>query len=111
VNTLQSNIRDTDVLGRWGGEEFLVLLPHMPEDQAIVAAEKWLAKMTSERIGLPDGSHIHVSFSAGVAQFSPRDDPAPMETNIDHLLHLVDEHLYQAKEAGRHCVVGSGTTA
>lgn len=110
VNTLQTNIRDTDVLGRWGGEEFLVVLPHMPEMQAIVATEKWLTKVTSEPVVLPDGSHISISFSAGVAEFSSGDNATvPTEQNVDLLLHLVDEHLYKAKETGRNRVVGSET--
>jgi len=110
VNTLQMNIRDTDILGRWGGEEFLVVLPHMPEVQAIVAAEKWLTKVTSEPLVLSDGSHIPISFSAGVAEFSSGDNATmPIEQNVDLLLHLVDEYLYKAKAAGRNRVVGSAT--
>jgi len=107
VNTLQENIRDTDILGRWGGEEFLVLLPHMPEVQAITAAEKWLKKVASTPIHLPDDTLIHISFSAGVAEFLREDNSAAStEPDIDRLLHVVDEHLYQAKEAGRNRVAG-----
>jgi len=110
VNTLQSNIRGVDILGRWGGEEFLVLLPHTPEAQAVIAAKKWLASVTSEPVTLPDDSRIPVSFSAGVAEFSPGTANTPVETEAENLLHLADGYLYQAKEAGRNCIAGGGTT-
>jgi len=111
VNTLQSSIRDADILGRWGGEEFLVLLPHTPEVQATIATEKWLASVTSEPVTLPDGARIFASFSAGVAEFSPGAANASVETEAENLLHLADGYLYQAKGAGRNCIVGGGTTA
>lgn len=111
VKTLQSSIRDADILGRWGGEEFLVLLPHTPEVQATIATEKWLASVTSRPVTLPDGSRIFASFSAGVAEFSPDAANASVETEAENLLHLADGYLYQAKGAGRNCIVGSGTTA
>jgi len=110
VNTLQSNIRDADILGRWGGEEFLVLLPHTPEVQATIAAEKWLACVTSGPVTLPDGSRIPISFSAGVAEFSAGAASTSVETEAENLLHLADGCLYQAKEAGRNCITGGGTT-
>jgi len=109
VNILQSNIRGTDTIGRWGGEEFLVVLPHITGNQATIATKKWLAKITSEPIVLPDGSRISVSFSAGVAEFSPTAAKASIETEIEHLLHFADEYLYKAKERGRNCVVGGET--
>ncbi len=110
VNTLQSSIRDADVLGRWGGEEFLVLLPHTPGAQATIAAKKWLANVVAGSVTLPDGSRIPVSFSAGVAEFSPGAANASVETEAENLLHLADRYLYQAKEAGRNCIAGGGTT-
>ncbi|MDQ6958346.1 MAG: GGDEF domain-containing protein [Mariprofundaceae bacterium] len=110
VNTLQSNIRDVDILGRWGGEEFLVLLPHTPEAQAIIAAKKWLANVAAGSVALPDDSHIFVSFSAGVAEFSPGDANTSVETEAENLIRIADKYLYQAKEAGRNCIAGGGTT-
>jgi len=111
VNTLQSSIRNVDTLGRWGGEEFLVLLPHTPEPQAIIAAKKWLANVTAGSVALPDGSCISVSFSAGAAEFSPSAANASVETEAENLIRLADRYLYQAKEAGRNCIAGGGTTA
>jgi len=110
VNTLQSSVRDVDILGRWGGEEFLILLPHTPGVQATIAAEKWLTCITSEPVNLPDGSRIPVSFSAGVAEFSPGAANTSVETEAENLLQLADGYLYQAKEAGRNCIAGGGTT-
>jgi len=109
VNILRSNIRDADILGRWGGEEFLILLPHTNGIQATVAAKKWLANVSSKPVGLPDGSHIPVSFSAGVAEVPFETGNISVEKEIENLLHLVDERLYQAKEAGRNRVAGKET--
>jgi len=111
VNTLQSNIRDADILGRWGGEEFLVLLPHTSEAKATIAAKKWLAYINSISVALPDGLRIPVSFSAGIAEFSPGAANTSVETEAENLIRLADKYLYQAKEAGRNCIAGGGTTA
>ncbi len=104
THTLQSNIRDADAIGRLGGEEFLILLPHTPVNQATVACRKWLASITSKPVTLPDGSAIPVSFSAGIAAFSPNTVKTSLEIDVENLLHIADQRLYQAKEAGRSCV-------
>lgn len=106
VDTICSSMRDVDTMGRWGGEEFMILLPHTTKEHAMIAVKNWLARVNSKPVVLPDGVAISVSFSAGVAQFSPCDGPASIETSVEHLIHLADEHMYQAKKAGRHCVVG-----
>ncbi len=104
THALQSNIRDADTVGRWGGEEFLVLLPHTPANQAAIVAKKWLANITSKPVTLPDGSSIPVSFSAGIAEFPLNAAKTSLEADVENLLHLADQQLYQAKESGRSCV-------
>ena len=111
ADTICSVIRDVDTMSRWGGEEFMVLLPHTAKKHAIIAVKNWLARVNSKPVILPDETTISISFSAGVAQFSPRNGPVPIETNIENFIHLADEYMYQAKETGRNCVVGGGATA
>jgi len=104
---LRRSMREADVLGRWGGEEFLVLLPHVDERQAARAANQWLARLKASPAVLPDGSELAVSFSAGVAEFTPGREEGAVEAEAERLLHVADERLYAAKHAGRGCVVAA----
>jgi len=109
ADTLQQSVRTSDVLGRWGGEEFLVLLPHTSEKNAVQAVQTWLDKLTSQTVKLTDGERVQVSFSAGVASFLASvesEESQDMNKAVDALLELVDNRLYKAKEQGRSCVVG-----
>ncbi|MDQ6971211.1 MAG: diguanylate cyclase [Mariprofundaceae bacterium] len=107
VQTLRAGVRDVDVIGRWGGEEFLILLPHTNHDEAILAAEHWLEWVSTTAIELPDGQTIRVSFSAGIASYKTPDDTRPMTERIEALLREADQSLYAAKRSGRNKVCGS----
>ncbi|WP_165248292.1 sensor domain-containing diguanylate cyclase [Paludisphaera soli] len=87
------SIRRVDVAGRWGGEEFLVLLPHSRLDAAANVAEKIRQAIAQHRFD-EVGS---VTASLGVAEFSRQDDSKS-------LLRRADEALYRAKARGRNCV-------
>jgi len=99
-------MREADSLGRWGGEEFLALLPHVEETRAVRAANKWLSAIRSAPADLPDGARLPVSFSAGVAGFDPEQAGATVDADMEALLHRADERLYAAKHAGRGRVKG-----
>jgi len=88
--SLREAVRETDLVGRVGGEEFAVLLPATDGDTALKIAER--ARRAVEAIELPG---VAVNCSAGVAIF-PDDTLDGRE-----LLHLADSALYAAKEAGR----------
>jgi polar amino acid transport system substrate-binding protein len=91
---MKKNIRKTDILGRWGGEEFLIILPHTNLEQA-----KKVAKKLQEEIKkhyFPKIGHITCSF--GVTEFKTTD-------NLNTLMQRVDEALYEAKEKGRDKVI------
>ena len=103
---LKTSARNVDIIGRWGGEEFLVLLPHSRADDAKRAVEKWLAAVKSESVPVSSEVEVSVSFSAGVASFERCDESSDIQVVIDTLLARADESLYAAKHAGRGCVVG-----
>jgi len=86
--------RDTDSLYRYGGEEFVVLLPHTTATGARQGAERLLRELRNASIRVGDAA-LKVTCSAGVAELEAGDgDGAP-------LLSRADEALYAAKEAGR----------
>ncbi len=94
---IDDSIRPYDTLGRYGGEEFLLLIPGAGADGAIADAER--ARMAIERQAcIVDGEPVRVTVSAGVATSSTDGD-------ADALLRLADEALYRAKESGRNRVV------
>lgn len=90
---MQMAIRKGDVLGRWGGEEFLIILPHTNLQEAIKLAEK-LRKMISEN-NFPTIGHMSASF--GVSTFVKH-------SSIDILIDTADKSLYVSKKNGRNCV-------
>lgn len=103
---LKKNARNVDITGRWGGEEFLVLLPHSGAGDARVAVEKWLDAVASDPVFISSELSITQTFSAGVATFGEGDALPDIQEVIDRLVARADEHLYNAKSAGRRLVVG-----
>lgn len=86
-------LRETDTVARWGGEEFLVLLPNATASKAAVAMQRLREALA--RGPLPHGdAHIHLRFSSGIAI---HDAPG----NAVQLLERADKALYQAKRQGR----------
>jgi diguanylate cyclase (GGDEF)-like protein len=96
---LRSSLRESDLVGRYGGEEFLILLPDTPLDGALVLAEKLRAELAL--VNVP-GVDRAVTASFGVAMFP---DDAP---DGEMLVRMADRALYAAKAGGRNCVVASG---
>lgn len=103
VKSLMKNVRAADIIGRWGGEEFILLMPETSISGAIKAAQKCLLDFTALQIDMGKEKKSF-SFSCGVAEFDinkPIDEKA-----ISDLIHAADENLYKAKEQGRSRVVG-----
>ncbi len=97
------NVRGVDVVGRWGGEEFLVLLPEIDGTSAIECAERVRASIAGHRF--PVGGGIHITCSVGVASY-PQNS---MERG--ELIDLADQAMYAAKRLGRNQVRSSGEEA
>ncbi|HKJ83162.1 MAG TPA: GGDEF domain-containing protein [Mariprofundaceae bacterium] len=102
---LRSSIRNVDTIGRWGGEEFVVLLPHTHARDAMRAARHWLANIAASPIKL-NGTEKRVTFSAGVACYEEEIGENVPHKEADRLLALADQRLYQAKQEGRQCIIG-----
>jgi len=102
---LQRSVRAADVLGRWGGEEFIVLLPHTNVVAARLATQQWLKRVEKEPVILASGDKLEISFSAGVTGLLVEEGKS-VQQHIETLLERVDRCLYEAKDCGRACVVG-----
>ena len=102
ANRLAQRLRPGDWLGRWGGEEFLILLPAARMDSAGDIGERLRQAVAAEALPLPGGS-AQVSVSIGVACW-----PAHGAT-VDDLLRAADAALYTAKQSGRNRVVTAPT--
>jgi diguanylate cyclase (GGDEF)-like protein len=91
AQSLASNLRQSDHLGRFGGEEFVVLLPETGIEDALTLVERMRAAIAA--IEMPE-MHGHITVSAGLAQWASGE-------NGESLLHRSDRALYQAKASGR----------
>lgn len=90
-----SGVRTTDTFGRYGGEEFMALLPATHIDGALILAERLRTQLSSTPV---THSGLTVTVSVGVAEWKPR------MQRYESLIKAADEALYQAKEQGRNCV-------
>ncbi|PJA31661.1 MAG: GGDEF domain-containing protein [Zetaproteobacteria bacterium CG_4_9_14_3_um_filter_53_7] len=108
ARVLRGGMRESDIPGRWGGEEFIVLLPHTDAKGAEHAADQWLNYITSAPLVLAGGASVAVSFSAGVASLDLNDKESDLKRVVDGLLHTADSRMYIAKEQGRSRVCATG---
>jgi two-component system cell cycle response regulator len=91
---------DTGFIGRWGGEEFLVVLPGAGLEGALKAAEKIRVSVADATLSLSNGINLKITCSLGASSSSVRDTPFELQTMIDQ----ADKALYKAKSSGRNCV-------
>jgi diguanylate cyclase (GGDEF)-like protein len=92
------NIRDCDRAARYGGDEFVIILPQTGKQQALSMAEKLLDLMRSTKFFSDDNQEIHITASFGVATYPPD------ASNRTELVRAADIAMYEAKESGRDCV-------
>jgi diguanylate cyclase (GGDEF)-like protein len=98
---LAAHMRDIDRVGRYGGEEFVVLLPATMQPEAVITAERLRQKIQALPPRWQDRP-LALSVSIGVSQWRGQGDDVPS------LLARADAALYRAKQAGRNCVMESG---
>lgn len=102
--TMRSQLREYDVAGRYGGEEFAILLPFTRMEEAVMVAERLRQAVENKKIDLSKINHespnkiINVTISLGIYEFKQSD-------SADDLLKNADKALYEAKETGRNKVI------
>jgi diguanylate cyclase (GGDEF)-like protein len=102
ADVLRETLRESDVAGRWGGEEFLLLLPGADEEGAAQLADRVRIALAEREIdGAPD---LRVTASFGVAEYEG-------QANTEQLVDAADAALYRAKRAGKNRVERAVPTA
>lgn len=97
ARAMTATLREVDVLGRLGGEEFAALLPEATLEAARQVAERLRSEIEGQCMELPDGQALHLTVSLGLAQLHPGE-------SLESLLGRADKALYAAKLAGRNRV-------
>jgi diguanylate cyclase (GGDEF)-like protein/PAS domain S-box-containing protein len=95
---LRGHVRATDVVGRFGGDEFVVVCPDTDEDAAMAVAERIRGSVAVSIDGVP--AQYHVTASIGIALWEPGDSVV----TADALFRTADEAMYRCKNAGKDCV-------
>ena len=93
THTLTSNIRLMDRVGRWGGEEFIVILPRVAETDLCLSGERLRVLVEQSRIHV-DGQPVAVTLSGGATLSLPTDTVASIVNRADRL-------MYASKQAGK----------
>ena len=96
VDTIVSNLRPYDSVGRWGGEEFLVLLPNTNHEEATQIAERLRTSVARSRLEFIESNSVELRISLGVTCTSFGEDQY-----IDKLVSQADKALYKAKNLGK----------
>jgi len=104
ADILRSGIRKHDTVGRYGGEEFALLMPQTGKDTAVRVAERVRRELEARGVGV-GGQRIEMTVSGGVATYGVDGH------DWDTLLTAADTALYEAKDAGRNRVVSAGRPA
>ncbi|MFL5918649.1 MAG: diguanylate cyclase [Gaiellaceae bacterium] len=98
ADLIRSHVRDVDVSGRIGGEEFAIVLPETDCEGAARVAERMRHSLNTVAISIAEERAIHVAASFGVAELTP-------DQSGEELLRAADAALYRAKEEGKNRVV------
>ena len=98
AQTLKRNVRATDIVCRYGGEEMSVLLPNSNADEAYSTAQKICERVANKKFKLANGNDASVTISLGVSTF-PNDGES-----AEQLIENADKRLYDAKNSGRNQV-------
>lgn len=100
VRVCLENLRKADVLIRYGGEEFIILLADTPGEQANILAKRLCNSIANNIVRSSAGNMLRITVSIGITELGEN----PPVATLDHLLHQADQALYEAKQAGGNCV-------
>jgi diguanylate cyclase (GGDEF)-like protein len=98
---LAGSVRELDLAGRFGGEEFALVLPGTPVEGACLLAEQIRKSLTKIEVAGPAGEHLRITASFGASAF-------PICATADELIEQADQSVYEAKRLGKDRVVGAG---
>lgn len=98
AQTLKAQSRSRDLLARFGGEEFVMLLPETDQEQALVCAERIRTAVEKQIIAITPEQQLSLAVSIGVAVINAEHE------SIEAALNRADKALYEAKNAGRNRV-------
>ncbi len=98
ARVILQSVREVDIVGRIGGEEFAILLPETDFTDAAEVAERIRSAVETISEGDAEESQVSITMSIGVAMSKTATD------SFEKLLHSADERLYAAKTRGRNCV-------
>lgn len=101
---LLNDVRSSDFVFRYGGEEFLVVLVDVTPEQARQQADKLRQRIVEHRFDLPNGVTLNLTASLGVAAWNGHPD-------YQYLIQQADAALYEAKRSGRNRVCAAGASA
>jgi len=96
---LKSNLRKQDIVGRWGGEEFILMYPKTELKGAMLVTEK-IRKALEESVFEYDKNKINTTITFGVTTYNGKMD-------INECIRIADGALYEGKKSGKNCVVGA----
>lgn len=97
AQVIGQQLRTQDLIGRWGGEEFLVVLPNTSIDAARISAERVREGLLAHQWQVPSGEPITLTISAGISEFRQDDD-------LNSAINRADRALFTSKESGRNRV-------
>jgi len=92
---LKQQTRPYDIIARWGGEEFIALLPNTSKEEAFLYAERFRKTLSKETFSA-SSIHFNITISCGIAQFKSN-------YSLERLIDEADQALYLAKHNGRNC--------
>ncbi len=100
VKAARAVLRPTDVIGRTGGEEFMILLPHDDAGSALAVADRVREAVAGLRLQAADGQPLGITVSVGIASFGDDGDTP------NAVFRAADDRLYRAKRSGRDRIAG-----
>jgi diguanylate cyclase (GGDEF)-like protein len=111
VKNCQSQLRKIDILGRVGGEEFLVILPESSESDAFETAERLRLFVAKNSTSVAEGEEIFITISIGISTFNPQmTDVRNPAVILKNFYEMSDVAMYSAKKGGRNQVVSWSAT-
>ena len=105
ASVMAAKVRATDIVGRYGGEEFLLVFPETRLEHGLAVAEKLRRAVEAASVVLADGKEVRVTISFGLT--AVEEDQISFELDLEQIIAAADRNLLQAKQTGRNRVLGS----